>query len=101
VGSFASRALHIVVAGLIRDSADELRCLDWDFESTEVVEGRRVEFALTCCSGNDAWPSRPGLNASSWSRAESLEQVFGRFNESVVDSAAGSAEGARSRARCC
>jgi hypothetical protein len=47
VGSFASLALRSVVAGRISDSADELRCLDLDLESSEVVEGRRRgEFAL-------------------------------------------------------
>jgi hypothetical protein len=65
VGSFAKRGLRSVVAGLISDSADELRCLDIDFESSEVVEGRRGEFALMSWSGYDAWPSRPGMKASS------------------------------------
>jgi hypothetical protein len=46
VDSFTSLDLRSVVAGLIRDSADELRCRDMDLESSDVVEGRRGEFAL-------------------------------------------------------
>jgi hypothetical protein len=46
MGSFASLDLRSVGAGLIRDSADELRCRDMHLESGEVVEGPRGEFAL-------------------------------------------------------
>jgi hypothetical protein len=46
VGSFAGLGLRSVGTALIRDSADELRCRDMDLESSEVIEGRRGEFAL-------------------------------------------------------
>jgi hypothetical protein len=84
---------------LINDSADELRCLDTDLESKDVIEGRRGEFALMSCSGIDAWPSNPGMDASSWSNAASLASVFGCVNESVIDAGVGSAETVRSSAR--
>lgn len=97
-GSFVALALRCAGA-LIRDSAEELRCLDMDFDSRDVVEGRRGEFALMSCSGIDAWPSSPGIDASSWSKAALSVLEFEWFNESVVDAGVGSAEIARSRAR--
>jgi hypothetical protein len=97
-GSLVALAFRCTGA-LIRDSAEELRCLDTDLDPMDVVEGRRGEFALMSCSGIDAWPSSPGIDASSWSNAASLVLVFGCVNESVVDAGVGFAETARSRAR--
>jgi hypothetical protein len=98
LGSLTGRAL-LVTTGRIRDSADELRSRDMGFESSEVMEGRRGEFALMFWSGREAGPSNPGMKSPSSSNTESLLVVFARITESVVDAGVPSAESARSRGR--
>jgi hypothetical protein len=99
VGSFACLDLRWAGAALISDSADELRSRDTGFESRDVVDGRRGEFALMSCSSSEACPSRPAIDGSSSSRIEWLVLLFVWVSDSVVNKGVASAEGTRSRAR--
>lgn len=88
---------------LIKDSADELLCLAFDFsviaESFDDVDGRLVGFASISRSGIDALPSNTPKE-SSLSNGRLLRVLSaGKVSGSVVDAGVASAEGARSRAR--
>lgn len=97
MGSFASLGLRRV--GRIKDSADELRCLEMGFESFDDIEGRRGELALISCSGRDAWPSSPGIEGSSSVKSEWLVSTFASVWKYVVDAGVGSADSTRSSVR--